>query len=245
MVITKKYSEPKLNKKEILRYAGCKEGSELGDIEKLLEECLEEALPRLSYKLCYLELPIAITGDTCDFGCMQVQSKDLVKNLTGCEKVLLFGATIGVEIDRLIARYAHISQAKAMMFQAIGAERIEALCDAFCEDVKNETRVLIHTDQAELERQNEEVCILHPRFSPGYGDLSIEAQRTIFEVLNCSKVIGLSLNDSFVMSPSKSVTAFVGIDVMEKTDNEKKENVDVQNHKCSSCKKKDCAFREK
>lgn len=185
MITTKIYSEPKVNRKEILRYAGCKDYSEQGDIGVLLEECLKEVLPRLCYKICYLELPLAITDETCDFGCMKVKSKDLVKNLSGCKKVILFAATIGVEIDRLIARYAHISPSKALMFQAIGAERIEALCDVFCEGFR-------------------------PRFSPGYGDLPLETQKIMFEVLNCNKSIGISLNDSLLMSPSKSVTAFVG-----------------------------------
>lgn len=232
MVTTKIYTEPKVNRKEILRYAGCKnllqdgmlyskkEGIKAdieyedlphGDIETLLEECLVEVLPRLSYKLCYMELPLVIIGDTCDFGCMQVLSKDLVKNLTGCKKVILLGATIGVEIDRLIARYAHISPAKAVMLQAIGAERIEALCDAFCEEVENTAKARMYANKAEMEEQNQEIQILRPRFSPGYGDLPLETQRSIVQILNASKNIGMSLNDSLLMSPSKSVTAFVGI----------------------------------
>lgn len=248
MVTTKIYTEPQVNKKEILRYAGCRnlmqegmlcskrndveadneyEDVQRGDIETLLEECLAEALPRLSYKLCYLELPLAITGDTCDFGCMQVQSKDLVKNLTGCERVILFGATIGVEIDRLIARYAHISPAKAVMFQAIGAERIEALCDAFCEDIGKKVN-------EEADENIESRFQLCPRFSPGYGDLPLEVQRDIFMVLNSSKNIGVSLNTSLLMTPSKSVTAFVGMNRMKK----------IEKRKCDSCKKTDCAYRE-
>ena len=204
MTETRTYTEPPINRKEILRYAGVSSANQMGvnqqdtplsetaeqvQITQLLEECLEEALPRLSYKVCYMELPLTIQDAICDFGCMKVQSKDLVKNLQGCEKVILFAATIGVEIDRLITKYAHISPAKAVMLQAIGAERIEALCDAFC---------------AEME------CA-RPRFSPGYGDLPLETQHDIFAVLNCSKTIGLSLNDSLLMSPSKSVTAFAGI----------------------------------
>jgi len=192
MVTTKTYTEPPICKKEILRYAGCKESD--ASVENLLTECLEEVLPRISYKVCYIELPLKITENICDFGCMKVESKDLVKNLQGCEMVILFSATIGVEIDRLIGKYGRISPSKAVMLQAIGAERIEALCDVLCE---------------ELERTFKKK--LRPRFSPGYGDVPLETQREIFNILNCSKQIGLSLNDSLLMSPSKSVTAFVGI----------------------------------
>ena len=53
---------------------------------------------------------------------------------------------------------------------------------------------------------------LKPRFSPGFGDLSLENQKKIFSFLRCSQQIGLTLNDSLVMSPEKSVTAFIGLE---------------------------------
>ena len=80
------------------------------------------------------------------------------------------------------------------MMQAIGAERIEALCDAFCDDMEKEMGVS-----------------LRPRFSPGYGDLPLSVQKDIISLLEAPKRIGLSLNDSLLMSPTKSVTAFAGI----------------------------------
>ncbi|MBO5857729.1 MAG: Vitamin B12 dependent methionine synthase activation subunit, partial [Clostridia bacterium] len=42
-------------------------------------------------------------------------------------------------------------------------------------------------------------------------DLELTTQKDIFKILDCSKKIGLTLNDSLLMSPTKSVTAFVGI----------------------------------
>ena len=41
---------------------------------------------------------------------------------------------VGADIDRLIAKHSRLSPSRALMLQAIGAERIEALCDAFCND---------------------------------------------------------------------------------------------------------------
>ena len=253
MVVTKSYTEPPICKKEILRYAGCKKSGQetlqlsaenavtcgTDQITALLEESLEEILPRLSYKVCYIELSLVIEDDVCDFGCMRIQSKDLVKNLQGCDKVVLFAATIGVEIDRLIARYGHISPAKAVMLQAIGAERIEALCDALCESIQQGAG-------GEKEKDKNKVS-LRPRFSPGYGDLPLETQKDIFRALNCSKNIGLSLNDSLLMSPSKSVTAFVGL-AQAQSDNSVDEcrsaNVHEENlHNCAICKKTDCVYR--
>ena len=80
------------------------------------------------------------------------------------------------------------------MFQSIGAERIENLCDLLCCDLSNEMGVKFKN-----------------RFSAGYGDLSLSTQKDIFKILDVTKNIGVSLNNSLLMSPTKSVTAFVGI----------------------------------
>lgn len=227
MVRIENFKDIPVCEKEILRYAGCKSLDE--ELLQLLHLCLEEVLPKLTYKVCHIELPLYIEEDLCDFGCIQVKSKHLAKNLSDCESVILFAATIGVEIDRLIAKYGRISPTKALLMQAIGAERIEGLCDAF-ENQMREISTL----------EGKEFC---PRFSPGYGDLPLEMQKDIFRVLDCSKHIGLSLNESLLMSPSKSVTAFIGV---KKTSDADHENGFVKNEikKCACCAKTDCTFRE-
>lgn len=204
-ILSKKYDDLPICEKEILRYAGCK--TETSEIVKLLNSCLEEVSGKLSYKVCYCELDVQVTDDVCDFGVFCVASSDLAKSLKGQKNVILFAATLGVEIDRLIKKYSKISPSKALMFQAIGTERIEALCDAFCKNIN---------------------C--NRRFSPGYGDLSLDVQKNIFDVLNCTKYIGVSLNDSLLMSPSKSVTAFAYT------------GKPVEN-KCKFCNKTNCSLR--
>lgn len=215
IIFNKIYTEPAFCKKEILRYAGCREAD--GEISALLEMCIKEIKDVLTYKVCYREMQVSIDRDICDFGVFRWQSKKLAVNLKDCTNVILFAATVGVGIDRLIAKYGRISPVRALLFQAIGAERIEALCDAFCADIAGERNIGIR-----------------PRFSPGYGDLSLDAQKDIFSVLDCEKRIGLTLNDSLLMSPSKSVTALVGLldDAGRGTQN-----------KCSACNKIDCTFR--
>ncbi len=215
VIISKTYTEPPFCEKEILRYADCREAD--GEISALLEMCIKEIMGKLAYKVCYREMQVKIDGDICDFGAFHLQSKKLAVNLKGCKNVILFAATVGVGIDRLIAKYGRISPVRALLFQAIGAERIEALCDVFCENIARERNVG-----------------LKPRFSPGYGDLPLDAQKNIFSVLDCEKRIGLTLNDSLLMSPSKSVTALVGL-----FDGEGKQ---TQN-KCSACNKTDCTYR--
>ncbi|MBQ4140215.1 MAG: Vitamin B12 dependent methionine synthase activation subunit [Clostridia bacterium] len=177
MVYTKTYDAPPIDRREIMRYAGVR--GDAPEIEAILDECLKESENKLTYKLCYGEFPVSFF--------VSVDSKDLKKHLEGCDKVILFAATVGIGIDRLISRYASISPTKSLLFQAIGAERIEALCDEF----------------------NSE--FVGSRFSPGYGDLPLEFQKEIFRLLDCPKRIGLTLNESMLMSPTKSVTAIIGV----------------------------------
>lgn len=193
LIITKEtYTEPDFDIKAALRYAGATVDS--AETVSLAKECFKEVQPALLYKVCYTKLNVHTNGNICDFGIFQVQSENLANNLSSCTEVIIFAATIGSGYDRIINRYSRIFPAKALMVQAIGAERVEALCDIFCNDMEKKYNIK-----------------LKPRFSPGYGDLALNVQKNIFSILDCPRKIGVSLNDSLLMSPSKSVTAFVGI----------------------------------
>lgn len=192
VVLTKIYNAPPVRTDEILRYSGC--GRADGATMDLLRSCVDEAQEILQYKVCFIELPAAVSDGVCDFGSFRLRSANLAKCLSGCRRALLFAATVGPRIDRLIAKYGRIAPARALLLQALGAERVESLCDLFCGDYGAE-------NHAELT----------PRFSPGYGDLSLGTQRDVFRVLDCPKKIGVTLGENLLMSPSKSVTAFAGI----------------------------------
>ena len=125
---------------------------------------------------------------------MKIHSKSLINNLKDCDEVIVFAATAGLMIDRLIAKYAVISPVRSLMLHSIGAERVEALCDSFCDKIATELK-----------------CNLAPRFSPGYGDLPLVLQKDILHLLNANNTIGIGLNTSLLLSPTKSVTAFAGI----------------------------------
>lgn len=201
-------------KKEILRYAGVK-GHDSSS-EKLLEECLKKIDDSWFSTVYYTELGVKIEGNKCDFDSFCVVSKGLAQNLEGCDRVKLMVATVGFEIDRLIEMYSRISPSKAVMYDAIGTDMVEQTCNLFCSTI-----------------EREEGVFLKPRFSPGYGDLSLSVQKDIFNVFG-SKNIGLILDDSLLMHPTKSVTAFAGItNVKHKT----------EYNKCSQCTKTDCVYR--
>lgn len=190
IIFEKSYPITAIDKGEVYRYGGV--GEVTPEIEALVDECIDECKGKFINKLCYGIFGIKTEGNTVDFGFAKITSDTLVRNLKGCGRVIIFASTVGIEIDRLIARYSAISPSKAVIFQAIGAERIESLCDTFNNEIKKEYETV-------------------PRISPGYGDIPMEFQRDIFNLLSPNKRIGLMLNKSFLMSPTKSVTALIGL----------------------------------
>lgn len=213
-VFTKSYPAPEYNLREILRYAGVMGKEVPSNMEEIMEKCIEECESRqvFSYKVSYRMLPVSISqGEDIDFGLCRVVSRDLAKNLAGCENCIFFAATVGHGIDRMIVKYSRIDSAKALFMQAIGAERVESLCDTFCSD----TDIFVAEDSQSpfgvscgVSRYR-----LRPRFSPGYGDLSLEMQKDFLNITEAGKRLNISLGDSLLMSPSKSVTAIVGLEM--------------------------------
>ena len=222
MIGTDSFSAPEWNLKEVKRYARIR-GADQG-FESLIDACIREAAPVLSYRVCHIFLPLEHNGDLLSFGTITTGSKTIKKAIGDKNAVLVFAATVGAPFDLLIRKYSAISPAKALIFQAIGAERVESLCDAFCRKY----------DAVDLAPDG--LC-LTPRVSPGYGDIPLEMQRDIFAMLDCPRKIGLTLDESLMMSPSKSVTALCGVESLVNKCSQK------VRCNCAACGKRDCAYR--
>ena len=186
----KTYNEITLDKNNILRYMKAKDNAP--EIQSLLDECITLSKDKLKGKVCYSVFDISFCGDTLDLGFTKTDSKALKTHLENCNKIVLFASTVGIDIDMLVTKYSPLSPSKAFCIGAIGTEAVENICDRFCDDIA--------TEYGE--------CAA--RFSPGYADLPLDMQKEIFSVLDTKK-IGLSLSDSLLMTPKKSVTAIIGI----------------------------------
>ena len=179
----------RLRKGEIARYARCS----YAQANRQIDEAAAETEVAAVYRVCFDLFPIKRTDAWLQIGCISTQSEDLSRRLAGCEQAIVFAATVGVGIDRLIQKYNRLSPAKSIFLHAAGSEAAEALCNRFCADIA------------------QKFGELRPRFSPGYGDLPLTTQKDVFTALSCTKNIGVTLSDSMLMLPSKSVTAIVGV----------------------------------
>ncbi len=185
------------SKKEVIRYLGYRAFHQPDEnMSNLIDSCMAEMQKVLRPNLVYDEFDLSVEGKILRVGDAKIVSEKLAKNLSGCSRVIMFGATIGSQVDKLIRVSAVTDPVKAVIFQACGA--------MFVEEFVNEFNRRIEEEKAS------EGITLCKRFSPGYGDLSLETQKLFFNFLNCSK-IGLTLMDTLIMAPEKSVTAFIGL----------------------------------
>lgn len=186
------------NLKETAHYLGY---GTLSIPDELTQELITRASTQLHAAIkpqaVYTQLPLEHQPPaTLTFAGTTLTSADLTRNLSGCTQVVLFAATLGPQVDALIRKTQLQDAAYASVLQATGAMYIEEVVNSL-------------NDLIKAEAKKEGLCA-RPRFSPGYGDVSLEVQKTFFSLLPCQK-IGLTLMDSLIMAPEKSVTAFIGL----------------------------------
>ena len=207
-----------IDRREVWRYAGYPGGPPASDpvLNAELESVLDECGSIFRYAVCWLRIPLSAQS-----GSSELPFDPNAAFLDGCGEAVLMAATVGLEPDRRIARYEKTHPVRALLLQAFATERVEALCDMFCGEFGKDESVT-------------------RRCSPGYGDFPLERQREMVRILDTSRQIGVTLNESLLMSPSKSVTAVFGI----RAKDEKQEQRSPECSGCSSCNLKDCPYRE-
>lgn len=191
--------------KEVARYLGYSRFvSPDQDVSELLEKAAREMQAVMKAQAVFEIFDLTensvvstdSTNVTLRFADVTLQSRDLGRNLAGCSQVALLAATIGPQVDALIRRHSSLDPVYASILQATGAMYIEELVDL----VNSEIKKIAEAQGLKTK----------PRYSPGYGDVPLDIQKDFFRLLPCTR-IGLTLMDTLIMAPEKSVTAFVGI----------------------------------
>ena len=217
-----------IDRREVYRYLGYGRNTPDAGTAGMIDACIRDVIVNAELRYVAGRFPVVkseVEGGL-RIGDAEVTSGDLARNLKDCKEAYLMGVTIGIGVDRLIARATVTDVTKAAIYQAAGAAYIEAFCDYVNEEIK-----------AIACREDMET---RPRYSPGYGDLPLDYQKDIFRLLDLSKNVGISLTESRTMSPSKSVTAIIGL--RRKGAPEERR---ASTTKCESCEQTDCRFRER
>ena len=209
--------ELRADRSEALRYLGYGKNAPDEAVLELLESCEKELLDSCQGRACWAKVPVSFpAGHAVDLGFGPIESVSLANHLKGCHSALLFAATIGIGADRLVARWSRLRPSRSAVLDALGSSAIECWCD----DVERE-----------LTKDEEKHC---DRFSPGYGDFPLHHQKDFMCCLDMGRLLGISLSDSLLMKPAKSVTAVIGLGASART----------CGSKCMFCEKKNCIYRE-
>lgn len=164
-------------------------------IKEACEKLMEVIKPQAVFEEFDLSFESQNEKNIISFADVCFESKDLARNLKNCDKIYLLACTIGPQVDSIIRREQTLNAAMAAILQGAGAMFIEKLVDL--------SNMQIKMDAQKNGR------ITKPRYSPGYGDVPLFCQKDFFRLLPCTR-IGLTLMDTLIMAPEKSVTAYIG-----------------------------------
>ena len=185
-----------ISKAEAARYIGIRtvpdeKTAELLDrYEKIVRSRLMPAYVWRESQLAFSTEGVYLSGLS-----VPLTGNSIQKLLNGCVRAVVLAATVSAEADRLIRQLSVSDMAAAVV--------IDALCSAAIEQVCDKAEIEIFGDMPKEQRTY--------RFSPGYGDLPIELQANLLNYLNAQRRIGLSCTDSCLLTPTKSVTAIIGV----------------------------------
>lgn len=185
-----------LNTSEVLRYMGCPPEKADGFLTAQVEACAREALGVIRPRWSWRELGLSFEeeGVRLENGLL-LPGEDLKRHLSGCGRAALFCATLGAEMDALIRRTERLDMGRALTLDCCASAAVEAVCD-----------------QIETELQEKfSGCFFPFRYSPGYGDLPLEVQEPLLDLLDAPRRAGLCATASNLLTPRKSVTAILGI----------------------------------
>ena len=206
---------------EALRYLGADKADEemRRAVEQAAGELTEKLVPRFVYKVFSAEH--AGSGAFLPEAGLALPGKMAKTMLQCCGQAALLCCTLGAEFDRLLRMTQARDMAKAAILNACGSAYAEAGCYEAEKEIASRYPKLYLTD----------------RFSPGYGDLPLSVQPDFIAALDAGRRLGVTVTDSLLMLPAKTVTAVIGL-------SETPQPARIRGCGCCALKK-NCAYRER
>lgn len=191
------YPFMEIDPKAVRRQLGLLNPENTHAIERVIAIELAAARTKIAPKCIQKDAGIReIKDGRIHFDNLKIESKGLANHLKGCTKATFFALTIGKKIDEDLKDHIENEETpQAMVLDAIGSVACEVLAQK--------------TDEEISARARKEGYETTGRFSPGYGDWRIEAQKYLLPFLGAEK-IGVTLTGSCLMLPRKSITAVKG-----------------------------------
>ncbi len=162
---------------------------------EMADICEKQLLSMISPKYVYRVFPIIRTENGISGGGLLLRGNDIASHLKECSQVIFLCATLSAGADRAIRQSSASDILGGMMTDTMANAVIEQVCD----------------------NAEQEIFATLPnhyftwRFSAGYGDFPLDTQADFLKVLNAEKRLGVTLSESNLLIPTKTVTAVIGV----------------------------------
>ena len=204
METVESYAIRSVDRSEVLRYLGYA-GQTLSDeldarIDAGMARCLEVGRPRGCVRVFEVAGHEVVGGVPVLrlVGCaLELRGRSIAAHLDGAVAVGVLAVTVGLGVDAELRRLSLTDPVAQVVVDAAGSALVERAADAA------EARVVAEAASRGL--------FCGSRFSPGYGDLPLETQPTLLATLDAQRRLGITLSSDLLMTPTKSVTAVVGL----------------------------------
>ncbi len=181
-----------MNVKEIGLYLKIK-----GEIDEKTLSLICEVYPEaerspLNYSIARVEIKNTDDGISIVNTDIKLTGKLAARHFKNCNALYIVLASLGMESERKMKESYALSPTKGLILDACYSELLERRLDKI---------------EDELKKNGE---LLTSRISCGYGDLPLEIQRPLLDMLD-AKRYGIYMNESCMLVPNKSVIALVGV----------------------------------
>ena len=170
----------KIDKKEVLRYLQYKNQNINEDLSNLIDESIEETKKIINPKFVLRRYTIKKINKEngkkqviLENGNLILESNDIYNLFEKCDECILMATTLGLDIEREIRKLTYTNLTKGVIMDACATTAIEEVCDVVQENIAKNL-------------SSEDRYITY-RYSPGYGDLSIDKNIDINNILNTQK----------------------------------------------------------
>lgn len=182
---------------DALRYMRVPPDGHTPELVRTVEEAFEKLEGYITPRIVWGRFHVVHVDGGIEIEGGYIWSKDIARLTARSDECYVLAATLGQETDRQIALAQRKNMLDGIALDACASVRIDDFVD---EAVSRE----IGANLREGER-------LTSRFSPGYGDLSMNVTEEIIGLLDATRRIGLSVTRSLMMTPVKSITAIIGL----------------------------------
>lgn len=196
-----------------------------GDVENAAEiwktKLLDMIIPLCAYRVEKIQ-SIKDEVITLDSG-LELSGSRMARELRDCDMAILFVATIGSGVDEEVNGLTAAGElVDAYILDSLASVAADAILRSFAVEM-----------EAHLKEEGRSMTRW---FSPGSCEIPLEGQEKIFSAVDASH-IGVSLTESFLMVPRKSVSGICGLLPYDS-------GISVTSiNECEQCGKKDCFVR--